>query len=420
MVQAMGVQGQDPGYTVAPGYALSEVERVFCELVRIDSPSFHEHEMAEEVMRRMRAIGYAVDQDQTQGRNDGVVRQLVDTHRYRSLSEARRVLELLAHTGSDCGNVFGTLPGRGDLADADPILFLTHLDTVAPAIGKRAIVHEDGTITSAGDTVLGADDLGGVAVMLAATARLEREGRAHRPVELACMVAEEPGNVGARAFDFTRCRATMSYTLDYSADPNEFAYQAPTILIYTADVVGKPAHAGFYPERGVNAIKIAARAIDNVKSGRIDGNTTANVGVITGGRGNNVVPGTCIVRGEVRSFVHEQAEAQIEEVRQAFQEAAHEFDGKVTLSVHEACHAYKTPLDSPVIELFGRACEACGLPEASGAPTFGGSDNNVVATFGIPGIVISNGMREAHSPREHIHAGDLDKIQRLVEALLTI
>jgi tripeptide aminopeptidase len=408
------------GFTVDPHYVLNEVERTFCELVEIDSPSFHEREMANEVRRRLESIGFDVTEDDTRGRNDETVTVLSTTRRFGQLSTTKRAYNRLMHTGSDCGNLFATLPGRGALADAAPILFITHLDTVLPAHDKHAVVHADGTITSRGDTVLGADDLAAVAIMISAAKDLERQKADHRPIELACMVAEEVGNVGARAFDFSRCKASMSYTLDYSADPNEYAYQAPTIQIFTVEVLGRSAHAGFYPERGIHAIKIAARAIDQIDCGRVDDDTTVNVGVISGGRGNNVVPSTCVMRGEVRSYDHEKSVAYIDRIRETFERAAEEFGGQVAFHVKEACRAYSIPESEPVIERFKRACAEAGLPEASGKPTFGGSDNNVCVAFGIPGIVISNGMREAHSTSEHVLPGDLVKIQRLVEKLLTI
>lgn len=406
-------------YDVAPGYVLSEVERVFCELVAIDSPSYHERKMADSVRRRLESLGYTVREDDTAGTVDENAQELANTRRFGKLTSIKMAYRRLAHTGSECGNLLATLPGRGALADCDPILFITHLDTVLPAHGKRAVVHADGTITSAGDTVLGADDLAAVAVMIAASADLRRRRVDHRPVELACMVAEETGNVGARAFDFSRCRATSAYTLDYSADPNHYAYQAPTIQIFTVEMQGRSTHAGFYPERGVHAIKMAARAIDRIQCGRLDDQVTVNIGVISGGRGNNVVPGTCVLRGEVRSYDHARSLECVDQVRREFERAAEEFGGKAVFQVHEACRAYSIPRDHPVVTRFERAVRAAGLPRAVGAPTFGGSDNNVCVAAGIPGIVIANGMREAHSTSEHVLPGDLAKIQRVVEGLLT-
>lgn len=405
----------EPGYRVAPGYELAPVERIFCELVEIDSPSFHEHEMAKEVRNRLGAMGFVVTEDATSGRNDGVVTSITSTRRYERLPlGAAFGLRRLVHTGSDCGNLFATLPGVGD-----PILFITHMDTVQPAVGKHADVHADGTITSMGNTVLGADDLAGIACVMAAVQHLQELGVPHRPVELACMVAEEVGNVGARAFDFSQCKATMAYTLDYSADPNEYAYQAPTILYLTIEVIGRSAHAGFYPEKGVNAIKIAASAIDAVQCGRIGDDTTVNIGLISGGRGTNVVPSDVVIRGEVRSYDHEKAQAQAQHITEVFQRAADERGGRVTVQLSEACHAYCMETDAPVIRRFERACEKLGM-RASGAPTFGGSDNNVSVAYGIPGIVMANGMRDAHSTHEHVQPGDLRTIQALVEQLLTL
>ena len=409
----------DPGYDVAPGFDLAPVERLFCELVAIDSPSLGERRMADRVRSELERLGFSVDEDETSGANDGMVTAMTASGRARHVlpgmvpSELRRIR--LRHTGSTAGNLFATLPGTGE-----PLLFVTHLDTVQPAHGKRAQVHPDGRITSSGDTVLGADCLGGVAAVVAAVANLEARGVAHRPVELCCMVAEEIGNVGARAFDFARCRSSVAYTLDYSGDPHQFAYQAPTIIYVTADIRGRSAHAGFEPEKGVSAVKIAAEAIDHIDVGRIDSETTANVGLISGGTGTNIVPATCVVRGEVRSYDHKKAVAQAEHMKSLFEAAARAEGGEVAVTLSEACHAYRTPLDAPVVRHFEAACRACGLPVAQGAPTFGGSDNNVAVACGISGIVMANGMRLAHSTREHVLPGDLRAIQRLVEALLTV
>ena len=405
-------------YDVEGGFELAPVERLFCELVAIDAPSLGERAMADAVRVELERIGFSVVEDDTAGHNDGMVTVMAETHRARHCLPGMIPAELrhvrLVHTGSTAGNLFATKPGTGE-----PVLFLTHLDTVQPAHGKRARVLADGRIESAGSTVLGADCLGGVAAVLAAVEALEARGVPHRPVELACMVAEEIGNVGARAFDFSRCEAALCYTLDYAGDPNQYAYQAPTIVYVTADIRGRSAHAGFEPEKGVSAIRIAAEAIDRIPTGRLDPETTANIGLISGGRGTNIVPGTCVVRGEVRSYTHEKAQAQAELMKQVFEEEAAREGGAVRVTLAEACHAYRMSLEDPAVAHFERACRAARLPPAQGAPTFGGSDNNVAVASGIPGIVVANGMRLPHSTQEHVEPGDLRAIQRLVEALLT-
>ena len=406
-------------YDVRGGFELAPVERLFCELVSIDSPSLGERAMADRVREELERVGFTVVEDSTAGMNDGMVTAMAASRRVRhSLSglfpEILRHLRLV-HTGSNTGNLLGTLSGVGE-----PVLFITHLDTVQPALGKRALVQPDGRIESAGDTVLGADCLGGVASVIAAVEALERRGVAHRPVELACMVAEEIGNVGARAFDFSRCEAAVAYTLDYSGDPNQFAYQAPTIIYFTADVRGRAAHAGFEPEKGVSAIRIAAEAVSQLDLGRVDPQTTSNVGIVSGGCGTNIVPETCVVRGEVRSLDHARAVELSERVRAVFEETAARLGGEVEVTLAEACHAYRCDLSHPLVRHFEEACRACGLPEAQGFTTFGGSDNNISEACGISGIVIANGMRRAHSTSEYVEPGDLRRIQSLVEALLTV
>ena len=406
-------------YDVDPGHVLTPVERVFCELVAIDAPSFHEHEMSAQVRARLEALGFTVEEDDTRGRDDGMVASMAATRRFGRLSTSAAIFKRLVHTGSDCGNLFATLPGSGELAAEDPILFITHLDTVLPAHDKRAHVHADGLITSCGDTVLGADDLAAIAEVLAAVRHLRDTHAAHRPIELCCMVAEEVGNVGARAFDFSRCRANMAYTLDYSGDASDYAYQAPSMIYFTAEVLGKAAHAGFEPENGIHAIKAAARAIEHVPCGRIGDDTTVNVGIISGGRGGNVVPSTCVVRGEVRSYDDARAHEQMDAVRAAFEDAASDFGAQLTFTTQQVIKAYRIDADEPVVRHYEAACRSVGL-EPHGVPTFGGSDNSIAVAYGIPGIVIANGMRDAHSTHEHVLPGDLDAIQRIVEALLTL
>ena len=143
------------------------------------------------------------------------------------------------------------------------------------------------------------------------------------------------------------------------------------------------------------------------------------MGIISGGRGTNIVPSDVVIRGEVRSYDHAKAVHQTQVVREIFQRAAQELGGEVTVQVSEACHAYCMGKDSAPVRLFERACESLGMA-AVGKPTFGGSDNNVSVAYGIPGIVIANGMRDAHSTNEHVLPGDLAKVQAIVEKLLTI
>ena len=156
-----------------------------------------------------------------------------------------------------------------------------------------------------------------------------------------------------------------------------------------------------------------------MQCGRIGDDTTVNMGLISGGRGTNIVPSDVVIRGEVRSYDHEKAVAQASLIRETFERAAAEAGGSVTVQVSEACHAYCMGRDSAPVRLFERACAELGM-QAEGHPTFGGSDNNVSVAYGIPGIVMANGMRDAHSTHEHVQPGDLAKVQAIVEKLLTL
>ena len=341
---------------------------MFCELVRIDSPSFHERAMAREVRRRLNELGFTVTEDDTLGTNDGMVTSLVNTRRFGELAGPSHPLKRLLHTGSDCGNLFATLPGQGELAHEDPILFITHLDTVMPALGKRAVVHEDGRITSAGSTVLGATTWQASPASLRrfATCRSGawRTGLSSSPAwsprrPATWAPAPSTSAAAARAWLHARLLRRPQRVRLPGAHHHLLHHRGP----------GPRGACRFYPERGVNAIKIAARAIEQVECGRIDEDTTVNVGLISGGRGTNVVPATCVVRGEVRSYVHERAEAHARHVCELFEAAAKELGGEVSAQLSEACHAYRTPHDAPVVERFERACRALAWRRRASPPS---------------------------------------------------
>ena len=186
----------------------------------------------------------------------------------------------------NAGNLYGYLPGQLDLP---PILLSAHMDSVDPAVGKRPILHPDGTITSDGTTVLGADDLSGVAAILEAVRSVQESGAAHRPIELLFDVAEEPYCAGIQHFDFPSLQSKEAYILDLTGPVGSAAYQAPSILAFKAQFTGRAAHAAFSPELGIHAVQAAAQAVVSLPGGPV-GDTTENVGTITGGSAYNVVP----------------------------------------------------------------------------------------------------------------------------------
>ena len=361
------------------------ITKEFCELAAIDSPSYGEREITDVIKKKLEAIGFTVRED-----------------------------EAASKMGGNAGNIYAYLDGA---LDAAPILFCGHTDTVEPSRGKRPVVHEDGTITGAGDTVLGGDDLCGVVEILEGIRHLEEEGIPHRPVEVTLMAAEEVFGKGAKAYDYDGWgfRAKEAYVLDMSGPTGSAALAAPSLIGWEARITGKAAHAGFAPETGVNAIKAAAEAIAALSPGRIGADTTMNIGTVKGGEANNIVPETCVVKGEVRSLDHEKALAILEQVRASFLEHAGRAAVDFTLDPH--MRAYRVPEEHPVVRRFQRACGALGLPGCL-TRTLGGSDNNILMLHGVTGIVLSCGMRNVHSTREYTCVDDLVNGAALVAELL--
>ncbi len=357
----------------------------FKALVAIDSPSYNERAMGDDLCRRLADLGLAVSED-----------------------EAGRAI------GGSCGNLLAFLPGD---PGREPVLFCAHMDTVEPARGKQAILGDDGFIRSDGTTVLGADDISGLAAILEALAALHEQGLPHRPVEILFSVAEEVYCKGIEAFDFSRLRSREAYVLDLTGPVGAAAYAAPTILTFTATVHGRPAHAGFAPEQGIHAIAAAAAAIEELRLGRIDTDTTLNIGLIQGGRATNIIPETCIVTGEVRSLSHAKALSTAESVRSIFETEASDRGARLDFTTAVASMAYATPVDHPVVSRFEEACRRLGL-EPLLSETFGGSDNNSLAQRDVRGIVIANAMNQCHSSAEYTTVDELARIAELTLSLM--
>jgi tripeptide aminopeptidase len=317
--------------------------------------------------------------------------------------------------GGNCGNIYGYLKGS---VQGKPLLFCSHLDTVAPAKGKEAVISSDGTIRSRGNTVLGADDLSGVAAILEALTVIVEKNLPHGPVEVLFTVAEEAYCKGSAVFEFAKLLSEEAYVLDLMGPVGTAAYMAPSILAFTADVRGKSSHAGFAPEKGIHAIAAAADAIAMMPMGQIDEETTVNVGMIKGGLATNIIPDRCTVRGEVRSLCHEKAKRQAELVRKQFERAATAARAAVHFELVTASVAYETPTEHPVVQRFEEACNSLQLPVTL-IKTFGGSDNNILAQNGITGIVLANAMNRVHSCEEFTTVEELQRIADLTLRLMT-
>lgn len=358
----------------------------FTKLVAIDSPSYNEREMGDYVKNKLQSLGMIVVED---GAGEMI--------------------------GGNCGNIYGFM--NGDL-DRKPILFCAHLDTVEPSRGKVAVISEDGTIRSRGDTVLGADDLAGVAAILEALTVIREQNIPHGPIEVLFTVAEEVYCKGSAVFDFAKVMSEEAYVLDLAGLVGTAAYSAPSILSFTVTIHGRAAHAGFAPQKGIHAIAVAADAISMMPMGRLDEETSVNIGKISGGLGVNIIPDKCVVEGEVRSLRHEKAVKQAELVRKQFERSSSAAHATFDFELVTASKAYETPLEHPVVTRYERACNKLGLP-VSLTKTFGGSDNNLIAQNGITGIVLANAMNRIHACDEYTTVEEMIRISELTLALMT-
>lgn len=319
-------------------------------------------------------------------------------------------------TGSNAGNLFARIPGS---IDGAPVLFAAHMDTVEPAKGKKAVFHDDGTVTSDGTTVLGADDLAGVTAIYEAVRHITAAGAPHSPIEILISTGEELYCKGANAFDYSQVQAKEAYVLDLSGAIGAAAYAAPTLVSFKAEIQGKAAHAGFHPEDGINSIQAAARAVAQLPQGHVAESTTANIGKIGGGSGTNIVSESCLVEGEIRSLNHETAMGLLATYQKTFQQEADAIGAKLVWEEKLNIHAYETPLTGVAAKHYESAVAKEGLTAAF-EKTFGGSDNNVFAQHGIEGLVIATSMNQVHSCAEYTKIPEIAQVARIVENLAAL
>ncbi|HWT27756.1 MAG TPA: M20/M25/M40 family metallo-hydrolase [Mobilitalea sp.] len=364
----------------------TRITEEFCSLVEIDSLSFQEREIADIIKKSLSNLGFTVKED-----------------------------DAGKHYSGNCGNIYGYLEGE---LEGEPLLFSAHLDTVGPGVNKKAIVHEDGTITSDGSTVLGADDLSGIVSILEAVRTIKENGLPHRSIEILFTIAEEVYIRGSEVYDYSGIRAKEAYVLDLSGPVGTAALTAPTLVSFTATIHGKASHAGFAPELGINAIAVAAKAITQIKQGRIDEDTTVNIGLIEGGKARNIISDLCILKGEVRSLHHGKALSETDKIKDIIHEVALENHAEEVFETEFGCLAYKVEQEHPVVRRFEKACAELGY-EFSYIDTFGGSDNNNFMRYGITGIVVACGMNQVHSCSEYTHIEELAKCSEIVLRLMT-
>jgi tripeptide aminopeptidase len=312
------------------------------------------------------------------------------------------------------GNIHLTV--NGALAHGPVMLFNAHLDTVTPGNNVRPKILKD-RIVSDGTTVLGADDKAGLAGILEMLRLLKEKKVLFHKIKVILTVEEEIGLHGAKALNFEEVRADYCFVLDSDGDVGTVVNQAPAQEVLNFLVRGKAAHAGLNPEDGVNAIKIAGLAIAKIKSGRIDSETTANIGVIKGGLAGNIVPEETLVKTEARSRNEQKLQKQVRAMIDAFQQAAQKLGGSVEVKRRREYEAVNQPLDSAIIKITRAAARRINLPHkvlASG----GGSDASLIFGYGVPTVGLGIGMENVHSTREYITLRNLTLLPRYLLALL--
>ncbi|MSO95237.1 MAG: M20/M25/M40 family metallo-hydrolase [Thermoleophilia bacterium] len=365
----------------------SDPTRLFLELAAMPSPPGEERVVADRVIAELETMGLAWDED-----------------------------DAGAAVGSTMGNILCRVPGRS--GEGTPIFLCAHLDTVPPD-GSIEPVIEDGFVRNAGGTILGADDKAAVVVMLEAVRRVVFEGRSHAGIELLFTPKEEVGLLGAYAFDHTRLEARFGYVYDQAAAIGEIILGAPSQNSIRARFHGRAAHAGMYPEDGRSAIFAAARAIAGMRLGRVDHQSSANVGVISGGTARNIIPEWCSFEAEARSRDPETLAILVQEMLDAIGVAASTSDCTAETEIDETYRAYSFREDDPAVRL-----AADGLRRAGYEPVMafsgGGADANVFNERGLPCVNLGNGMIDIHTSDERIAVADLEGMVEVTLSILEV
>ncbi|MRR31307.1 M20/M25/M40 family metallo-hydrolase, partial [bacterium] len=285
------------------------------------------------------------------------------------------------------------------------LFFCAHMDTVVPGMGIIPVV-EDGSVRSSGDTVLGSDDKAGIAGILEALQVIKDRGLAHVPVEVIFTVSEEVGLMGSKHLEFERVRSKLGYVLDADGQIGNIVIEGPTQNEFEIRVQGRAAHAGINPEEGVNAIVCAAHAIEHLRVGRIDEETTCNIGTINGGRARNIVADECLVHGEARSHSPAKLEKLTMEIIKTFEDKIAEKGGQCQVQLKHLYSEIKLSKDEQVVQMACRAARALGR-EPVLTRTGGGSDANIFNGQGFRCANLGVGMKKVHTTEEFIRIEDL-------------
>jgi tripeptide aminopeptidase len=371
----------------------NRLKDLFARLVRIDSVSGKEGAISREIRKLLESMGADI---------------LID--------DSGR------HTGSETGNLIARFKGN---RSAPPLFFNAHMDTVEPGKGVNPI-FEAGVFRSDGTTILGADDKSAIAIIIEAMKVILDNNLPHGPIEVVLTTCEEIGLLGARYLDYSLLNARYGYALD-TFDTDSIITKAPAANHFQFTVYGKSAHAGAEPEKGINAIRVAATAISGLTLGRIDSETTCNIGFIECSGATNIVPEKVHIKGEARSHSASKLAEVTREIVASFENAVAnspekiEEEGlpKLTVEVESQFPNTFIPEDHRVVTIAKKAAENQGRTLVS-KKTGGGSDANIFFSKNIVTGVIGTGMRDAHTVRENIRLADMVKTASLLIEIISV
>ncbi|UJF28359.1 M20/M25/M40 family metallo-hydrolase [Planococcus sp. 107-1] len=353
----------------------------FLELVQIDSETKNEAEIASVLKRKLEDIGFHVAEDDSSVRN-----------------------------GHGANNLIATL--RGAFTEVPAIYFTVHMDTVVPGKGIKPEVR-DGYVVSDGTTILGADDKAGIAALFEMVRTIQEQQVEHGDIQFVITAGEESGLAGAKELDPSLLIAEYGYAVDSDGKVGGIVTSAPNQAKLWTTIHGKTAHAGVAPEKGISAITIAAKAIAKMNLGRIDEETTANIGRFEGGQATNIVCDEVHILSEARSISEDKLAAQTAHMESVFETVAKQMGGKAVTEVKLMYPGFHFEETERVVQIAKRAAEKIGRPSPV-LTSGGGSDANIFNGFGIPTANLCVGYEEIHTTKERIPVEELEKLAQLL------
>lgn len=351
---------------------MNRIVNNFIELCKIPSPSGHEERIREKIIEIYKDLGeWKID---------------------------------------SIGNMYLSI-GEGDKA----LLLNAHIDTVPVEGDKIEVIIDNNIIKSDGKTILGADDKSGVVAILEGVKNKKNEIKGR--IDILLTVQEETGLNGAKNVDFSKIKAKEGFVFDLHNPPGDVVKESPYHNTFKFFIYGKSAHAGAEPEKGINAILLTSKAISKLKLGKIDEETTANVGFIKGGIATNVVPDFVEIWAEARSRDEEKLIRLTDEIVDTFIKEVEEAGGKIEYKLNREYNGYKFSEDEKLIKIVKKVFDSLNIKPNIRA-TMGGSDSNIFHEKGIKTIVLSTGMNNVHTKEEYIKIDDLLTSTKVVEKII--